>query len=184
MNPYLGNDAQCAYKAVRSLIDAGHREIGCVLKLDDGQGRERYRGYLKAISEAGLSFFYDRVNWIDTIDLGKGAAALKRVRERLKGCSAVFCYNDMVAGMMIEMLTGEGVRVPEDISIIGMDDSDIARMGAGGVTISSIPHPKERLGEKAAQNMIRMIHEGKLSYNATYEFSEDVILRDSIRKKA
>ncbi|MBO5621492.1 MAG: GntR family transcriptional regulator, partial [Butyrivibrio sp.] len=87
------NDAQCAYKAVRSLIDAGHREIGCVLKLDDGQGRERYRGYLKAISEAGLPFSYDRVNWIDTIDLGKGAAALKRVRERLNGCSAVFCYN-------------------------------------------------------------------------------------------
>jgi len=178
------NDAQCAYKAVRSLIDAGHREIGCVLKLDDGQGRERYRGYLKAISEAGLPFSYDRVNWIDTIDLGKGAAALKRVRERLNGCSAVFCYNDMVAGMMIEMLSREGIRVPEDISIIGMDDSDMARLGTGGVTISSIPHPKERLGEKAAQNMIRMIHEGKLSYNATYEFSEDVILRDSISKKA
>ena len=84
---------------------------------------------------------------------------------------------------MIEMLADKGIKVPEDISVIGIDDSDIARKGSCGVTISSIPHPKERLGEKAAQNMIRMIHEGKLYYNATYEFEEDVILRDSVSQR-
>ena len=178
------NDSECAYKAVRALIEAGHREIGCVLKLDDGQGRERYRGYLKAIVEAGLSFSYDRVNWIDTIDIKTGSRALSKVRERISDCTAVFCYNDMVAGMLIEILTRDGIRVPEDISIIGVDDSDMARIGTAGVTISSIPHPKERLGEKAAQNMIRMIHEGKLTYNATYEFSEDVVIRDSMSRRA
>ena len=86
--------------------------------------------------------------------------------------------------MMIEMLNDEGVRIPQDISVIGMDDSDIARQGSCGVAISSIPHPKESLGEKAAQNMIRMIHEGKLSFSATYEFEEDVIIRDSISPRA
>ena len=178
------NDAECAYKAVRALIDAGHQEIGCVLKLDDGQGRERYRGYMRAITEAGLSFSYDHVNWIDTIDIAKGKSSLAKVRERLKNCSAVFCYNDQVAGLMIEMLTDEGLRVPGDISVVGMDDSDIARKGTCGVTISSIPHPKELLGEKAAQNMIRMIHDGKMTYNATYEFEEDVVIRDSISQRA
>ncbi len=178
------NDAECAYKAVRALIDAGHRTIGCVLKLDDGQGRERYRGYMRAINEAGLPFSYDHVNWIDTIDISKGKRAFLKVKDRLSGCTAVFCYNDMVAGLMVEMLRDEGISVPEDISIVGMDDSDIARLGSNGVTISSIPHPKERLGEKAAKNMIRMIHEGKISYNATYEFEEEVILRDSISRRA
>ena len=174
------NDAESAYKAVRALIDAGHQDIGCVLKLDDGQGRERYRGYLKAITEAGLSFSYDHVNWIDTIDIAAGKSAMLKVKDRLKNCTAVFCYNDQVAGLMIEMLTDEGVKVPEEMSIVGIDDSDIARKGICGVTIASIPHPKERLGEKAAQNIIRMIHEGKLAYHATYEFSEEVVLRDSI----
>ncbi len=178
------NDALSAYKAVRALIDAGHEDIGCVLKLDDGQGRERYRGYLKAITEAGASFSYDHVNWIDTIDIAKGKSSLNKVWERVKKCSAVFCYNDQVAGLMIEMLADKGIKVPEDISVIGIDDSDIARKGSCGVTISSIPHPKERLGEKAAQNMIRMIHEGKLYYNATYEFEEDVILRDSVSQRS
>ncbi len=174
------DDAGCAYKAVRSLIDAGHRDIGCVLKLDDGQGRERYRGYLRAMTDGGGRFSYDHVNWIDTIDINNGTRSLSKVLERLSGCTAVFCYNDQVAGMMIEILGDAGIKVPEDMSVIGVDDSDMARMGVRGVTISSIPHPKEKLGVKAAQNMIRMIHEGKLHFNATHEFDEDVIIRASV----
>ncbi|MBP3824499.1 MAG: GntR family transcriptional regulator [Butyrivibrio sp.] len=174
------NDAECAYKAVTALIEAGHRNIGCILKLDDGQGRERYRGYLKAVMEANLPFAYEHVNWIDTIDIRNGKESLVGMKDRLKDCTAVFCYNDQVAGMLIEVFSDIGVKVPEDMSVIGMDDSDMARLGVGGVTISSIPHPKEKLGEKAATNMIRMIHEGKLYFNATYEFEEDVILRASV----
>ena len=174
------NDVECAYRAVTALIEAGHRNIGCILKLDDGQGRERYRGYLKAVMEAGLPFAYEHVNWIDTIDIRNGKESLAGMKDRLKDCTAVFCYNDQVAGMLIEMLSDIGVKVPEDMSVIGMDDSDMSRLGVGGVTISSIPHPKEKLGEKAATNMIRMIHEGKLYFNATYEFEEDVILRASV----
>lgn len=177
------NDEECAYKAVNALIEAGHTEIGCVLKLDDGQGRERYRGYLRAMNEHGLPFSYDHVNWIDTIDIKDGEKALYRVKERLKGCSAVFCYNDLVAGMLMRVLSQDGVKFPNEMSIVGMDDSDISRMGVFGVTISTIPHPKAELGQKAAKNMIRLIHGQSVSYNATYEFSEDVIVRDSIKKK-
>ena len=130
--------------------------------------------------EAGLPFAYEHVNWIDTIDIRNGKESLAGMKDRLKDCTAVFCYNDQVAGMLIEMLSDIGVKVPEDMSVIGMDDSDMSRLGVGGVTISSIPHPKEKLGEKAATNMIRMIHEGKLYFNATYEFEEDVILRASV----
>ena len=174
------NDAECAYKAVMALIEAGHKNIGCILKLDDGQGRERYRGYLRAITESGLPFAYEHVNWIDTIDIRNGKEALVKMKDRLGECTAVFCYNDQVAGMLIEMLSESGIRVPQDMSVIGMDDSDTARNGVGGITISSIPHPKEDLGERAALNMIRMIHEGKLYFNATFEFEEDVILRASV----
>ncbi len=176
------DDSECAYRAVNALISAGHRDIGCVLKLDDGQGRERYRGYMKAISEAGISFSYDRVNWIDTIDLKNGRNSLKKAMERLGGCSAVFCYNDQVAGMLMQVLMEDGMKLPRDLSVIGMDDSDMAKIGVAGITISSIPHPKARLGEKAAQNMIRLIHSTGKNYNATYEFAEDVILRESVRK--
>lgn len=175
------NDEECAYRAVKALAAAGHKSIGCVLKLDDGQGRERYRGYLRAMTECGLSFTYDHVNWIDTIDIKDGKRALSRVKERLRDCTAVFCYNDLVAGLLMQVLTDDGLKLPRDMSVIGMDDSDMAKIGVGGMTISSIPHPKARLGEKAAQNMIRLIHSTGKFGNATYEFTEDVILRQSVR---
>ena len=175
------NDEESAYRAVKALAEAGHKSIGCVLKLDDGQGRERYRGYLRAMTECGLSFTYDHVNWVDTIDIKDGKRALSRVRERLKGCTAVFCYNDQVAGLLMQVLIDDGMKLPRDMSVIGMDDSDMAKIGVNGVAISSIPHPKARLGEKAAQNMIRLIHSSSKFGSATYEFTEDVILRDSVR---
>ena len=84
--------------------------------------------------------------------------------------------------MLMEVLMDAGVKIPEQMSIVAMDDSDIARMGVRGVTVSSIPHPKAELGKRAAQNMIRMIHSGQIAYNATHEFREDVILRDSVRR--
>ncbi len=177
------DDEECAYRAVKALIEAGHKNIGCVLKLDDGQGRERYRGYLKAMTEYGLSFTYDHVNWIDTIDIKDGPRALMRVQERLRDCTAVFCYNDQVAGLLMQVLSEAGLQLPEDMSVVGMDDSDLAKTGTVGVPISSIPHPKELLGEKAAQNMIRLIHGGNAYFNATYEFAEDVIIRESISRR-
>ncbi|MBQ9589832.1 MAG: GntR family transcriptional regulator [Butyrivibrio sp.] len=176
------NDEECAYRAVKAMVEAGHKSIGCVLKLDDGQGRERYRGYIRAMTECGLSFTYDHVNWIDTIDIKDGKRALLRVKERLSGCTAVFCYNDQVAGMLMQVLIDDGLKLPGDMSVIGMDDSDMAKIGVGGVTISSIPHPKARLGEKAANNMIRLIHSTGKYCNATYEFEENVILRQSVAK--
>ena len=176
------NDEECAYIAVKAMVEAGHKSIGCVLKLDDGQGRERYRGYIRAMTECGLSFTYDHVNWIDTIDIKDGKRALLRVKERLSGCTAVFCYNDQVAGMLMQVLIDDGLKLPGDMSVIGMDDSDMAKIGVGGVTISSIPHPKARLGEKAANNMIRLIHSTGKYCNATYEFEENVILRQSVAK--
>ena len=60
------NDADTAYKAVRYLIEKGHQKIGAVLKLDDGQGRQRYLGYLRAMEEAGLTVTDSRLVWIDT----------------------------------------------------------------------------------------------------------------------
>jgi len=43
------NDKKCAYRAVEELLAHGHQNIGCILKLDDGQGHARYSGYLEAM---------------------------------------------------------------------------------------------------------------------------------------
>ena len=70
-----------------------------------------------------------------------------------------------------------GIKVPEDISLISMDDSDLAKLTRP--PIDSIPHPKEKLGERAAENLVRLIHHP--GFSATYEFEEEISVRGSVR---
>lgn len=171
------NDKGSAYKAVKSLLDNGHRKIGCVLKMDDRQGLDRYSGYLEAISEKGLAPEDAFIIWLDTEDLKKQVHIKDKIRDRLCGCTAVFCYNDEVAALVMQVLEENGRNVPDDISLVSMDDSDLAKLTRP--PIDSIPHPKEKLGERAAENLIRLIHHPRFS--ATYEFDEDITKRGSVR---
>lgn len=170
-------DKECAYRAVKELIDAGHRNIACILKLDDRQGHERYSGYLKAMMEAGLPVNDAWVVWLDTDDISHMKDNFDRIRRRFEGCTALFAYNDQVAVEAIGVLLAAGINVPSRMSVVSMDDSDMAKMN--GLELDSVPHPKERLGEKAAENIIHLIH--NKNYDATYEFIEDVIKRGSVR---
>ena len=172
------NDKKSAYKAVRSLLDKGHRKIGCVLKMDDRQGLDRYSGYLEAISEENLAPDDSRIIWLDTEDLKKQEHIREKIRDRLSDCTAVFCYNDEVAALVIQILDEDKRRIPDDISLVSMDDSDLAKLTRP--PIDSIPHPKEKLGERAAENLVRLIHHP--GFLATYEFEEEITVRGSVRE--
>ncbi len=170
-------DKECAYHAVRELIQAGHRSIACILKLDDRQGHERYSGYLKAMMEAGLPVKDEWVVWLDTDDISHMKDNYERIRRRFEGCTALFAYNDQVAVDAIGILQAAGIKVPGRMSVVSMDDSDMAMMN--GLALDSVPHPKERLGAKAAENIIHLIH--NKDFEGTFEFVEDVIQRGSVR---
>lgn len=169
------DDKAGAYRAVKLLVDNGHSEIGCILKLDDGQGHDRYSGYVNAMHEAGFLINEEHVVWLDSLEYRNIDKVADKICERLAGCSGVFCYNDQVAVEVIRILKDRGYNLPKDMSIVSMDDSDQARVSFP--QISSVPHPKERLGERAAENMVRLIHH---DYKATYEFQEEIEIRDSV----
>lgn len=170
------NDADTAYKAVRYLIEKGHQKIGAVLKLDDGQGRQRYLGYLRAMEEAGLTVTDSRLVWIDTDESKQLAYCRDRLLNRVEECTALLAYNDQIAFQLIRMLEERNIRVPEDVSVISIDDSDLARHSE--VPITSLPHPKENLGKKAAETLLQMIA-GKKK-DLTYEFDTRVVERESV----
>ena len=172
------NDRECAYKAVSRLIELGHTRIGCIFKLDDGQGMERYSGYRRAMQEKGCPVDESWIVWLDTTDVRHIYDMRQRIISRLKRCSAVFCYNDQVAVNVIDFLQKEGISIPGDVSVVSMDDSELATMN--GMSLSSVPHPERKLGEKAAENMIHLIHNS--GFNATFEFNEELVERNSIRR--
>lgn len=173
------DDVQAARKAVDYLIGKGHRDIGAVLKLDDGQGRQRYLGYLQAMDAAGYPVTDSRMVWIDTDESKQLAYCTDKILNRLESCTALFCYNDQIAFQLVRLLGDHGIRVPEDVALISIDDSDLAIHSE--VQITSLPHPKEKLGAKAAELLLRMIDSGKVV--DSYEFDTRVVERDSVVRR-
>lgn len=173
------NDVKAAETAVNYLIGKGHKNIGAILKLDDGQGRLRYLGYLKAMEAAGLTVTDSRMVWIDTDEAKQLNYCRDKILNRVEECSALFCYNDQIAFQLIRMLTERGIRVPEDVSVISIDDSDLALHSE--VSITSLPHPKEKLGAKAAEMLLDMI-EGRKGEH-TVEFDTRVVERQSVAER-
>ena len=177
------DDREAGRCAARFLLEMGHRELGGLLKSDDGQGLLRYQGFITELREAGIRTEDDRFVWYDTGDIGRFDRMEQRILERLAGCSAVFCYNDSAAVEFMELLKKRGLRVPEDVSVISVDDTDLALYGDVGLT--SVHHPKEELGKKAAEMMVSMLRKkgsGRDMPVPDCEFSVWLARRDSVRR--
>ena len=84
------------------------------------------------------------------------------------------CYNDAVASQLLDLLSARGMRVPQDISVVGIDDANIAQMR----DFTSFPHPKEELGRKVAENMLRMIEDP--TFRGDFLFDAEPVRRGSV----
>ena len=170
------DDTGIARKATSLLIRSGHSRIGAIFKSDDSQGPLRYKGYLEAMDEAGCHTGQEQILWIDTPE----SASLEELGDylfrRLNGCTAVVCYNDQVAYQVIELAESRGIHVPGDLSVVGIDDAYLAPMSRTPLT--SFPHPKEGLGKKAAENLLRMIEEP--GFDGNYLFDSEPVIRESV----
>ena len=98
--------------------------------------------------------------------------------KRLAGCTAVVCYNDQVAMDFINLAYQRGIRVPEDISVVGVDDSNLASICR--VPFTSFPHPKTALGAKVADNMMKMIDNP--DFDGNFIFRTKPVMRQSVKK--
>lgn len=175
------NDKMAGKIATNYLIENGHKRIGGVFKLDDGQGAKRYAGFLEAMNEADLKVTGNDLLWFDTVDIENDdnvSNLVMRIKRRLSTRTALVMYNDEVAYKVITQLVKEGIRIPEDISIVGIDDSMLAT--SGPVEISSVANPTRKLAEKAAETILALINDGQ--YDATYEFNVDLVKRNSVKK--
>jgi LacI family transcriptional regulator len=148
-----------ARMAMQHLFDLGHRRIGLICGRSDlnDRARERRRAYedsLRALGiepEANLIFERD-------FEFVEGRAAMHRMLMDQQRPSAVFCANDIQAiGALIEC-RDSGLRVPEDVSIIGFDDLPIAQYTLPRLT--TIRVPAKRMGHLAATKLIDWIRRG------------------------
>lgn len=174
------DDVKAGYMATKHLIDLGHTGIGGVFKIDDIQGHHRFAGFQQAQLEAGLKVSDSRIMWFDTGEadekIKKGRS--KKLAELLGQCSAIVCYNEQLAVKLMDAIRENGLSVPEDISLVSFDDSPLAV--ASEVKLTTVAHPKERLGEKAAEAMLEMVKQSCKPYQL--KMQPELIVRGSTRE--
>ena len=149
------DDAAAGEIAASFLIGNGHRDIAGIFQCDDIQGKLRYKGYMKALSENGIAINSRRILWYATEDISELTRYPDRILRRLEGCSAVCCYNDRIAVSVIDVLKQNGRSVPGDMSVVGIDNSSLADLCSPPLT--SVYNPAALLGETAAKNLLAMI---------------------------
>jgi DNA-binding LacI/PurR family transcriptional regulator len=132
-----------AYLAVRHLLRLGHRRIGFLhgdLRYDTD--RERPVGLQQAFSEAGLN--PDQRLWVEArAGYRGGYEAARELLARPGEPTAVFCNNDEVAVGAMRAFREAGLRVPEELAVVGFDDLEIAEFAPVPLTTVSQPIPEQ-----------------------------------------
>ncbi len=163
--------------AASHLFQLGHRKIGGIFKVDDIQGHNRYRGVVRAYRDRGLLIAEDAVVWYTTEDMenlfeeNRGDILLKRLGD----CTAVVCYNDQAAIRLLDLFRRAGKRVPEDISVVSFDDSELANVS--DIKLTSVAHPGRKLGEKAANGLLDLLR--YKAHRIRESIVPELVVRDS-----
>lgn len=177
------DDCRGGYLVTRYLISQGHQTILGVFKADDTQGRERHRGYVLALQEAGMLYNPDYIIWFHTEDRAiKPFAALQELVRRGQEFDAVVCYNDQIAVEVVKALEECGIHVPEQVSVTGYDNSFIAENSR--IKLTTIAHPQDKLGEMAARLLLELIQNPNEKAQEHQIFIEpELIVRESCRQR-
>jgi DNA-binding LacI/PurR family transcriptional regulator len=170
------DNAGGAAQAVGHLVEHGHRKIGFVGAFVQHDVMERYRGYLAALEAAGIEPDETLVYGVPTDLSAGGREAAAAILEAGVPLTAVFASTDTHAVDLIEALSEAGVRVPEDVAVIGFDDSEIAQTAVPALT--SVRQIPSVLGSEAANVLLDFV-DGVPGADGKHVVSTKLILRHS-----
>ncbi|MFA9463962.1 MAG: GntR family transcriptional regulator [Velocimicrobium sp.] len=154
------DDEKGAYLLTEYLIKLGHKSLVGIFKTDDSQGFRRHIGFVKALNDYQILYNPERVIWYHTEDkFLKPKAEIIDMLEKNVLFDGIVCYNDQIAFEVLQTLKRKGIQVPKDVSITGFDNT--RKVDEDGIGITSIEHPKEKLGKMAAEFILELLA-GKL----------------------
>ena len=173
----LENSERGGYLATKSMVDAGHQKIGIITgNLRKSVAKNRLQGYKKALSEANIVLNPD---WIveSHFDFEGGIVGAQKLLALSDRPTAIFCCSDTIAIGAYQAIQNQGLRIPQDISIMGYDDIELARYLFP--SLSTISQPKAELGKLAVETLLQRIQEPNENYR-TLVLEPTCILRESI----
>ncbi|WP_375451870.1 LacI family DNA-binding transcriptional regulator [uncultured Devosia sp.] len=188
-DPDAGIDAVCvderrgAWKAVRHLIETGHRRIGILDSANRHGNGEKREGYIKALSEAGIDYDSRLAVDLKGHTVLHGSAAMDELMSRGSGATAVFCANDSLAIGALDWCRRNAIAVPRDMAIMGYDDIQYA--GFAGVPLSSVRYATREVSDLAVERLMELIAApDALPPPRVSMIDPDLVIRDSTRAGA
>lgn len=147
-----------AHQAVSHLVDRGRRRIGTVAGPSDMvPGADRRTGWEKALLDAGRTPEASLVADGDFTRAG-GAAATRALLDHHPDLDGLFVASDLMALGALDALREAGRRVPDDVAVVGFDDSELARTAEPALT--TVRQPIEQLGSEMARLLLEQVDEG------------------------
>ena len=179
-HPAVGfNNCLAMATLTETVLEYGHRNIGCILA--DTKHNDRSFARLLGIKEAMKPFSNEsRLSILETTySIESGANAFETLMQNSDKPTVIMCGNDVLAVGALKKAKEMKLRVPEDISITGFDDIELAQVVEPNLTTVHVPHRK--MGRKAAQTLVDMINANENRYDGE-ELHAYVCMRETLGK--
>ncbi|MDP2570673.1 HTH-type transcriptional repressor PurR [Vibrio penaeicida] len=175
----IDNSEEGGYLATKYLLDNGHTDIACLTGHEEKVACiERVIGYKRALREYDIEFKQERI-LVGNFECDTAVLAADKILAMENRPTAVFCFNDLMALGVISRLQENGVRVPDDISIIGYDNIELS--GYFSPPLTTVHQPKRRVGKTAFEILLQRIKD-KEHDKRIFEMHPEVVERSSVRK--
>jgi DNA-binding LacI/PurR family transcriptional regulator len=165
------------YLATQYLTGKNHRRIAHLAgPLHFQSALDRLEGYKKALAEAGLPFDKELVISGDFY-WKTGHGATREILRRSPECNAIFAANDTMAFGALQAIKEAGLKVPDDITVVGYDDIEFSALM--NPTLTTIRQPRFEMGKLAVSNLLSTLESGESSGNNKICFTPELIVRGS-----
>nr|WP_306220289.1 substrate-binding domain-containing protein [Cohnella sp. WQ 127256] len=166
------DDYKAAYEATKYLIDLGHEEIGFIGgdMRDITSGQNRYSGYRNALSDNKIKIVYENIRFGD-YKVQSGYDQMKDLLSNKQPPTAVFAVSDDMAVGAMNCIRDQNLSVPDDISIIGFDGSQLTELVRPKLT--SMEQPIQEMGKVTMAALLKQISHKEAP-------SEDIILEHKL----
>lgn len=179
-----GNEEKAGRLATEHLIEMGCRRVAHIRGQDNSTGRGRFEGYRQVLHDRGFQYREDYVvqrTFVDTETTRQGIEAMRILLQRDPKPDGVFCFNDPLAiGAMIAILDA-GLRIPEDIALIGC--GNLPNDACLRVPLSSIDQNSQMIGQRAAEVVLGLLESKQKPRARTIILEPTLVVRSSSQKK-
>lgn len=179
------NHQSAAELGIGHLYSLGHRKIALIKGQDfSADTKIRFENIIESLSKRGITIEESRIIQLEGINPSPevGYTAAKKLLAKTRDFTAIFAFNDMSAIGAIRALQDSGLRVPEDVSVIGFDNIYFAEFNSPSLT--TIRQPLFEMGELAAKTLLKRLSKSSKQdeFPQTLSVEPELIIRNSTAK--